>query len=467
MFLLFTVINHIYRIVGMNKQEEVIEIYKRLRIIASSIFGSRSGLKNTSEDENSFFKLKERNKISGGWSTLCYLLKDDSDVSNYFWESIVISQISKLKHNNNLSLPDLAFLLSLAEKNNNLLQTNDSQAFLNNLKRFIIRNGLISNSSGNHIQLSGIDTEGLLINLTSEDRRILIEQAKQELLDVLLLTMGIRNPLSFQYDLEPTGKLDNTIEFLKSSGLLIIKTNNKQVAFNEDALLFLEKNSHKFANIPFLNRGISILTSLLDALDPFPNYVDVNSEIGNHEFYFDMGYGGFGKIFEIIVENHTKQDSKNIKRPIRSQPIEGLATFLFFSRGLRDLKKQLLARKSLEKKLSELLMFETPVLMKEMMTDEDLKILAKEYIDEGHPQISIDIVADLILSTNKKTIKNAASDKSSKLEFSRFSRKYLELNSAVDWLVDDERFNQVYLFKSQSSFPTEQITLDTLKKSLN
>ena len=53
----------------MNKQEEVIEIYKRLRIIASSIFGSRSGLKNTSEDENSFFKLKERNKISGGWST--------------------------------------------------------------------------------------------------------------------------------------------------------------------------------------------------------------------------------------------------------------------------------------------------------------------------------------------------------------------------------------------------------------
>ena len=87
---------------------------------------------------------------------------------------------------------------------------------------------------------------------------------------LFLLTMGIRNPLSFQYDLEPTGKLDNTIEFLKSSGLLIIKTNNKQVAFNEDALLFLEKNSHKFANITFLNRGISILTSLLDALDPFP-----------------------------------------------------------------------------------------------------------------------------------------------------------------------------------------------------
>ena len=91
----------------------------------------------------------------------------------------------------------------------------------------------------------------------------------------------------------------------------------------------------------------------------------------------------------------------------------------------------------------------------------------KNILMKGHPQISIDIVADLILSTNKKTIKNAASDKSSKLEFSRFSRKYLELNSAVDWLVDDERFNQVYLFKSQSSFPTEQITLDTLKKSLN
>ena len=87
-------------------------------------------------------------------------------------------------------------------------------------------------------------------------------------------------------------------------------------------------------------------------------------------------------------------------------------------------------------------------------------------LKDSDSAISLDDVCNLIFSTNKKTIKNATIDKSSKLEFSSTSRKYLKFKSALGWLTDDERLNQVYLFTSQESFPTERITLKTLKQSV-
>ncbi len=451
----------------MGEQDEIIEINKRLRILASNIFGSRDILNVDldSKSEDSFFFLKERSKITKGKNALFYFLKDDSYLSNYFWESIAISQISKLKHNNTFSLPDLAFLLSLAEKNNNLLKTNESKDFLSNLRKFIIWNGLITNSSGGVIQLSGIDEKGTVINLTNEDRKLLIDKSKQELLDVLLLSMGIVNPPLYdaysQY-FKTSGKLDSSIKYLKSHDLLKYNQSDNDNQEMPDLDDFQINESSLIYTAPALNEGIAILDSLLGALEPYPDYVDgIDEKNKIIDLWTTLNHRGFKRTFRNVSENYV---DRSLKENLEDESDNAI---LFFSRGLKDLQRHLSARKRFEEKITQSVIKDSgyfDAAIAELET-EDEKKEAKEFM-EDYPAISLDDVCNLIFSTNKKTIKNATIDKSSKLEFSSTSRKYLRFQSALEWLTDDERLNQIYLFTSQESFPTERITLKTLKQSV-
>jgi hypothetical protein len=480
----------------MGKQQDEFEIYKRLSLLASDIYESDDQIDILKNDRDLFFKIKPRRKISLAFSTLYLLLRDESELSNHIWESIALAKLSTRKFNHHLSLSEVCFLLSLAEKNNNLLQSQESFDFLENLKRFIAFNGLLIDES-HKVSLAELSEEErlgghkfhfqlqyLLINLTDEDKKILIARTKQDFLDLLLITYGIRPFISNNDEaMQISDGSNNMVKYLQSTEILkeTIKESNsdqedKIEEFSEefwetlDAYLakYLNKSKLSVSNQEIMKKYLETLDSYTGLLEPFSEFTKSTSVKDNKDSLLS-------ELSKLIYDKDS--DFVNIYSNISGILIEDfespkiqptLNTILLISTWLNSIKKHIEGRIRLEKCLDTEMNINAPDEFKEKVLykiTEHWKV-NDNYAKNNYFGVSVTDIQNILFLTNPKSIKNAASDKSSKLEFYDDSKKSLTYESSVDWLKDSERFNRMYEFTSQKSFPKDKITLDSLKTFL-